>query len=195
MSASTRTDSKAPAILKKVDPAPWKEAPSFSTTEVSVGSRRKYVISSKENPYLVVVVFHHGSLRGQFYRNGLGIPRFNGSRRLGKQQPSQLGLGYRQLRFLDWYWPCRNPYLGCFVSSETKMENFDQPGFEAMTVFAVLCAGIFPLFHAGRVWFAWWLFPLPNANAIWPQFRSPLEWDVFAVSTYATVSILFGIWA
>ena len=62
---------------------------------------------------------------------------------------------------------------------------------EAMTVFAVLCAGIFPLFHVGRVWFAWWLFPIPNANAIWPQFRSPLEWDVFAVSTYATVSILF----
>ena len=60
-----------------------------------------------------------------------------------------------------------------------------------MTVFAVLCAGIFPLFHVGRVWFAWWLFPLPNSNAIWPQFRSPLEWDVFAVSTYATVSILF----
>ena len=60
-----------------------------------------------------------------------------------------------------------------------------------MTVFAVLCAGIFPLFHVGRVWFAWWLFPLPNSNAIWPQFRSPLEWDVFAVSTYATVSVLF----
>ena len=62
---------------------------------------------------------------------------------------------------------------------------------EAMTVFAVMCAGIFPLFHVGRVWFAWWLFPLPNSNAIWPQFRSPLEWDVFAVSTYFTVSILF----
>jgi molybdopterin-containing oxidoreductase family membrane subunit len=62
---------------------------------------------------------------------------------------------------------------------------------EAMTVFAVMCAGIFPLFHVGRVWFAWWLFPLPNSNEIWPQFRSPLEWDVFAVSTYFTVSILF----
>ena len=62
---------------------------------------------------------------------------------------------------------------------------------EAMTIFAVICAGIFPLFHVGRVWFAWWLFPIPNANVIWPQFRSPLEWDVFAVSTYATVSILF----
>ena len=62
---------------------------------------------------------------------------------------------------------------------------------EAMTIFAVVCAGIFPLFHVGRVWYAWWLFPLPNANAIWPQFRSPLEWDVFAVSTYGTVSVLF----
>ncbi len=62
---------------------------------------------------------------------------------------------------------------------------------EAMTIFAVVCAGIFPLFHMGRVWFSWWLFPLPNANSIWPNFRSPLEWDVFAVSTYLIVSFLF----
>ena len=62
---------------------------------------------------------------------------------------------------------------------------------EAMTVFAVVCAGIFPVFHVGRVWFAWFLFPIPNSNWIWPQFRSPLEWDVFAVSTYGTVSVLF----
>jgi Ni/Fe-hydrogenase subunit HybB-like protein len=62
---------------------------------------------------------------------------------------------------------------------------------EAMTIFAVFCAAIYPLFHVGRVWFAWFLFPLPNANGLWPNFRSPLEWDVFAVSTYATVSILF----
>ena len=63
---------------------------------------------------------------------------------------------------------------------------------EAMTIFAVMCAGIFPGIHVGRIWFAWWLFPLPNANGpIWPQFRSPLLWDVFAVSTYFTVSFLF----
>ena len=62
---------------------------------------------------------------------------------------------------------------------------------EAMTIFAVCCAGLFPLFHVGRVWFGWWLLPLPNQNGIWPQFRSPLEWDVFAVSTYFTVSTLF----
>ena len=62
---------------------------------------------------------------------------------------------------------------------------------EAMTIFAVICAGLFPLIHIGRVWLGWWLLPLPNYNAFWPQFRSPLLWDVFAVSTYFTVSLLF----
>ncbi len=62
---------------------------------------------------------------------------------------------------------------------------------EAMTIFAVMCAGIFPAIHIGRAWLAWWLFPIPNSNNIWPQFRSPLMWDVFAVSTYFTVSLLF----
>ncbi len=63
---------------------------------------------------------------------------------------------------------------------------------EAMTVFAVACAAIFPIFHTGRPWLAaYWLFPYPNTMALWPNFRSPLIWDVFAVSTYATVSIVF----
>jgi len=62
---------------------------------------------------------------------------------------------------------------------------------EAMTLFAVACASIYPVFHLGRPWLAYWLFPLPNAMGIWPQFRSPLMWDVFAVSTYGTVSALF----
>lgn len=62
---------------------------------------------------------------------------------------------------------------------------------EAMTIFAVICAGIFPAIHVGRVWLVWWLFPLPNYQAMWPQFRSPLLWDVFAVGTYMTVSLLF----
>jgi molybdopterin-containing oxidoreductase family membrane subunit len=62
---------------------------------------------------------------------------------------------------------------------------------EAMTIFAVMCAGIFPLLHLGRPWLGYWLLPYPNTMALWPQFRSPLMWDVFAVSTYATVSLLF----
>jgi molybdopterin-containing oxidoreductase family membrane subunit len=62
---------------------------------------------------------------------------------------------------------------------------------EAMTLFAVASAGIFPLFHTGRPWLAYWMVPYPNTMGLWPQFRSPLIWDVFAVSTYATVSLLF----
>ena len=62
---------------------------------------------------------------------------------------------------------------------------------EAMTLFAVACAGMFPLLHLGRPWFGYWLFPYPSTMGIQPQFRSPLVWDVFAVSTYFTVSLLF----
>ena len=63
---------------------------------------------------------------------------------------------------------------------------------EAMTLFAVACAALFPLLHTGRPWLAaFWLFPYPNTMGLWPQFRSPLIWDVFAVSTYATVSAMF----
>ncbi len=64
---------------------------------------------------------------------------------------------------------------------------------EAMTLFAVACAGIYPLFHTGRPWVAfYWLGPIgPNILGLWPQFRSPLVWDVFAVSTYASVSLMF----
>jgi Ni/Fe-hydrogenase subunit HybB-like protein len=62
---------------------------------------------------------------------------------------------------------------------------------EAMTLFAVACAGIFPLIHTGRPWMAFYMFPYPSTMGIWPQFRSPLIWDVFAVSTYGTVSLLF----
>jgi molybdopterin-containing oxidoreductase family membrane subunit len=62
---------------------------------------------------------------------------------------------------------------------------------EAMTLFAVACAGMFPLLHMGRPWLFFWLFPYPDTMGTWPQFRSPLVWDVFAVSTYATISLLF----
>ena len=62
---------------------------------------------------------------------------------------------------------------------------------EAMTIFAVVCAGMFPLIHVGRPWLAYWMLPVPLTMNVWPQFRSPLMWDVFAVSTYATISVVF----
>jgi len=62
---------------------------------------------------------------------------------------------------------------------------------EAMTIFAVICALVFPGIHVGRVWAAYWMLPIPNQMEMWPQFRSPLLWDVFAVSVYFTVSLMF----
>jgi len=62
---------------------------------------------------------------------------------------------------------------------------------ETMTIFAVMCAGLFPLIHMGRPWFFYWLLPFPNIAGVWPQWRSPLVWDVFAVTTYFTVSLVF----
>jgi molybdopterin-containing oxidoreductase family membrane subunit len=62
---------------------------------------------------------------------------------------------------------------------------------EAMTLFAVTCAGIFPLIHLGRPWFFYWIAPYPNTMGLWPQWRSPLVWDLFAVGTYFTISLVF----
>jgi molybdopterin-containing oxidoreductase family membrane subunit len=62
---------------------------------------------------------------------------------------------------------------------------------EAMTLFAVTCAGLFPILHLGRPWFFYWLVPYPNTMGLWPQWRSPLVWDVFAITTYLTISAVF----
>src|SRR5689334_14975996 len=62
---------------------------------------------------------------------------------------------------------------------------------EAMTVIAVMCAGMYPLIHLGRSWYFFWLLPYPNQRLLWTNFKSPLEWDVFAVSTYLTISVVF----
>ena len=73
-----------------------------------------------------------------------------------------------------------------------KWRNTVNRAAEAMTVFAVITAGLFPLIHVGRLWFAaYWMLPLPNTNNLWVNFRSPLLWDVFAISTYLTISLLF----
>ena len=64
---------------------------------------------------------------------------------------------------------------------------------EAMTLFAVACAGQYPILHLGRPWLFYWLFPYPNTLGMWPNFRSPLDWDVFAISTYASVSLVFWL--
>ncbi|MBX3365436.1 MAG: polysulfide reductase NrfD [Phycisphaeraceae bacterium] len=104
---------------------------------------------------------------------------------------------------VNWAWDITNfvfwigiGHAGTLISAilclfKQKWRTAVNRSAEAMTIFAVMCAGIFPAIHVGRIWFIWMVFPVPNANAIWPNFRSPLLWDVFAVSTYATVSFLF----
>lgn len=106
---------------------------------------------------------------------------------------STVGWGFAIINFVWWI---GIGHAGTFISAillllrqnwRTSINRFA----EAMTLFAVSCAGIYPLLHLGRVNKFYWLFPYPNTFGLWPQFRSPLVWDVFAVSTYATVSLLF----
>jgi len=104
---------------------------------------------------------------------------------------------------VDWAWDITNfvfwigiGHAGTLISAilclfKQKWRTAVNRSAEAMTIFAVICAGMFPAIHVGRVWFIWFVFPIPNYNWIWPNFKSPLLWDVFAVSTYFTVSLLF----
>jgi Ni/Fe-hydrogenase subunit HybB-like protein len=104
---------------------------------------------------------------------------------------------------VDWAWDITNfvfwigiGHAGTLISAilcllKQKWRTAVNRSAEAMTIFAVICAATFPGIHIGRQWMAWFLPPIPNANGIWPNFQSPLLWDVFAVSTYGTVSALF----
>jgi molybdopterin-containing oxidoreductase family membrane subunit len=104
---------------------------------------------------------------------------------------------------VDWAWDITNfvfwigiGHAGTLISAilcllKQKWRTAVNRAAEAMTIFAVVCAATFPGIHIGRQWMPFFLFPIPNSNAIWPNFRSPLLWDVFAVSTYGTVSLLF----
>ena len=116
---------------------------------------------------------------------------FNGVGVWGVQIP--VGWGFAIVNFVFWV---GIGHAGTLISAilflfrqrwRTGINRFA----EAMTIFAVMCAGLFPAIHVGRVWLVYWLFPIPNQMAMWPNFRSPLLWDVFAVSTYFTVSLLF----
>jgi molybdopterin-containing oxidoreductase family membrane subunit len=100
------------------------------------------------------------------------------------------------LGITDFVWWIGIGHAGTLISAilllfQQKWRNSINRFAEAMTIFAVMCAGMFPILHLGRPWFFYWLTPYPNRMRIWPQFRSSLPWDVVAVSTYFTVSLLF----
>ncbi|MBI5267210.1 MAG: polysulfide reductase NrfD, partial [candidate division Zixibacteria bacterium] len=104
-----------------------------------------------------------------------------------------VGWGYAIVNFVFWV---GIGHAGTLISAilflfRQKWRTSINRSAEAMTIFAVICALIFPGIHVGRVWLAYWMFPLPNQMSMWPNFRSPLLWDVFAVGTYFTCSALF----
>jgi Ni/Fe-hydrogenase subunit HybB-like protein len=105
---------------------------------------------------------------------------------------------------VDWGWDITNfvwwvgiGHAGTLISAvlllfRQKWRTAVNRSAEAMTIFAVVCAGMYPLLHAGRPWVIYWVFPLPNTyGSLWSNFNSPLLWDVFAISTYLTVSLVF----
>lgn len=109
----------------------------------------------------------------------------------GNNQPAAWGFD-----IINFVWWIGIGHAGTLISAillllKQQWRNSINRFAEAMTVFAVMCAGLFPLLHTGRPWLAYWMFPYPNILGMWPNFRSPLIWDVFAVSTYFTVSALF----
>src|SRR4051812_2553912 len=120
---------------------------------------------------------------GKLFVQGIGI--------WGVNEP--VGWGFAIVNFVWWI---GIGHAGTLISAillllrqrwRTSINRFA----EAMTLFAVSCAGLYPILHLGRPWLAYWLFPYPNTMSMWPNFRSPLLFDVFAVATYATVSLMF----
>jgi len=131
--------------------------------------------------FLLVLVLC-GSI-GWLFARGIGI--------WGVNMPVALGFA-----IVNFVWWIGIGHAGTFISAillllhqhwRTSINRFT----EAMTLFAVACAGLFPLLHLGRPQFFYWLLPYPDTMGLWPQFRSPLVWDIFAVSTYGTVSLVF----
>ncbi len=121
----------------------------------------------------------------------MGITVYDGIGTWGNNSPVFWGFGI--INFVFWV---GIGHAGTLISAilflfRKRWRNAIARFAEAMTIFAVMCAGLFPLLHVGRPWLAFWLFPYPNQRALWVNFRSPLIWDVFAVSTYFSVSLMF----
>jgi Ni/Fe-hydrogenase subunit HybB-like protein len=191
--ASLTTDIPDPATLDNTAEDPRKRAP-LVMGEASFSSVTKDVtdLALKPKPPLawkiafgvsVSLMAYLFILIGYLLSTGVGV--------WGNNQP--VAWGFPIVNFVFWV---GIGHAGTLISAilflfrqnwRTSVNRFA----EAMTIFAVMCAGLFPGIHVGRAWLAYWLAPYPNQMAMWPQFRSPLLWDVFAVSTYATVSLLF----
>ncbi len=157
----------------------------------SVTDKISSIVLTRKTPLFWTIGFGIGFLLTLMLLLAVGVLFLRGIGVWGVNEP--VGWGFAIVNFVWWI---GIGHAGTLISAillllrqewRTSINRFA----EAMTLFAVAQAGLFPLLHLGRPWLAYWLVPYPNTMALWPQFRSPLVWDVFAVSTYATVSLLF----
>ena len=178
---------------KRIPPGQDREIPVIEPghTFASVTDQIGQIVLSRRTPMFWWVGFGISFLVMMVLLGAIGYLLLKGTGIWGINIP--VGWGFAIINFVWWI---GIGHAGTLISAillllrqewRTSINRFA----EAMTLFAVSCAGLFPILHMGRPWLAYWLLPYPNTMALWPQWRSPLVWDVFAVSTYATVSALF----
>jgi molybdopterin-containing oxidoreductase family membrane subunit len=149
------------------------------------------VVLTKRTPIFWFVSFGTGLVLLLLFLLAVGLLFVKGVGIWGLRRPVMWGFA-----ITNFVWWIGIGHAGTLISAillllNQRWRNSINRFAEAMTLFAVACAGMFPLLHLGRPWLFYWLFPYPNTMGVQPNFRSPLVWDVFAVSTYATVSLLF----
>ena len=167
--------------------------PGLTVGKVTAGSLDDQVLAFPDQRppkqwYLALAFTSTMLLIGLFF---MGVTVYTGIGSWGNNSPVFWGFGI--INFVFWV---GIGHAGTLISAilfifRKRWRNAIARFAEAMTIFAVMCAGLFPLLHVGRPWLAYWLFPYPNQRALWVNFRSPLVWDVFAVSTYFSVSLMF----
>jgi molybdopterin-containing oxidoreductase family membrane subunit len=170
-------------------PQPPVVAPGY--TYASVTEKISGIVLTRRTPLIWMVIFTTAFLLFLLLSVSISYLLYKGVGIWGINIP--VGWGFAIVNFVWWV---GIGHAGTLISAfllllrqewRTSINRFA----EAMTLFAVACAGLFPMLHLGRPWVFYWLFPYPDTMRLWPQWRSPLVWDVFAVSTYATVSLLF----
>ena len=162
------------------------------TSYTSITEKISGIVLTRNTPVAWFIFFAIGFLLLHGFMVGVPYLLFEGVGIWGLNNP--VGWGWAIINFVWWI---GIGHAGTLISAilllfRQKWRTSINRAAEAMTIFAVLCAMQFPLLHTGRPWLAcYWLLPYPNSMDIWPQFRSPLIWDVFAVGTYLTVSLVF----
>src|SRR6267154_1517847 len=178
-----------PNTSSNLAPQPAVVAPGY--TYASVTEKISGIVLTRRTPLFWTVTFTSAFLLFLLLSVAISYLLYKGVGIWGINIP--VGWGFAIVNFVWWV---GIGHAGTLISAflllfrqdwRTSINRFA----EAMTLFAVACAGLFPLLHLGRPWVFYWLFPYPDTMRLWPQWRSPLVWDVFAVSTYATVSFLF----